>query len=719
MTALSKGSVIQGTYEIIEEIGSGGGGVVYKAKHLRLNSFVVVKKIKDEIRDRVATRQEADILKRLKHPFLPRVYDFIESEDGVYTVMDFIDGQNLDEALRKKGSFREPQVRKWAVQLGEALDYLHSQNPPIIHSDIKPSNIMLTQDDNICLIDFNIALAIGEKEESAVGISAGFSPPEQYCDPYVYLRYASSDAFSDDDATEVLDKNGNTTEKLPRESAIDTVKLTDYGQLFGKGIDTRSDIFSLGMTLINLLTGRKPDSDFSSLLTLSELSQIVSEGFASIIAKMIDIRPEKRFRSGKEYSKAISNCYKYDSRYKRVYRIETTLQIIAATMFVIGMFTLLYGLNKVRINGYTEYINAIEQAHMLEDQGNYREALRIFGQLEEKEPDTIDAYEEEVYAMYLSGNCEECIDTGRRYIETAPFLLVSDSEKESFGNIYYIVGNAYYEMGDYDNALRMLKSAVEYNQSNALIFRDIAIIEAKNGDIETAKDNMKKADAVGMSRDSVLLASGEIAVAESNYEKAVTDFEQCIQLTDDTAIWKRAVLLCADAYKEMGSDYTDLGIVMLEDAIKRSGLSYYPDIEQTLAEFYLRKASTDKEHKDKWMISALDIYQNIISTGYVSYNLMENTAIINENIGNLDEAEKILMSMLDEYPNRYSVYKRLAFLEADKQQNLDMIERDYSSMLTYYRKAVEVYDSSTQDMEMSMLDSMIEELREGGWLTED
>ena len=114
---LATGTVLENTYEIVEEIGAGGGGVVFRAKHLRLQTDVVVKKIKDEVRGKINARQEADILKKLKHPCLPRVYDFIETEDGVYTVMDFIEGEDLDTAVKAHGKFTCKQVRKWAEQL--------------------------------------------------------------------------------------------------------------------------------------------------------------------------------------------------------------------------------------------------------------------------------------------------------------------------------------------------------------------------------------------------------------------------------------------------------------------------------------------------------------------------------------------------------------------------------------------------------------------------
>lgn len=177
---LQQGMKLNDTYILLEQLGSGGGGIVYKAYHERLQTYVVVKQIKDSVKGLLKSRAEADILKNLKHTRLPRVYDFLEIEGEVYTVMDFIPGMSLNRALALEGRFSQKEVYQWTLQLADALSYLHSRTPPVIHSDIKPANIMLTPERDICLIDFNVSLAFDRRKRTSTGTSRGYSPPEQY-----------------------------------------------------------------------------------------------------------------------------------------------------------------------------------------------------------------------------------------------------------------------------------------------------------------------------------------------------------------------------------------------------------------------------------------------------------------------------------------------------------------------------------------------------------
>lgn len=106
----------------------------------------------------------------------------------------------------------------------------------------------------------------------------------------------------------------------------------------------------------------------------------------------------------------------------------------------------------------------------------------------------------------------------------------------------------------------------------------------------------------------------------------------------------------------------------------------------------------------------------IYEEGYVTYQLQENIAILYENLQDFDEAEEMLLTMAESYPERYEVYKRLAYLEADRQQTKENEDRTYQQMLVYYEQAKERYSGEAQDAEMDMLDVMMQEIRDGGWL---
>ena len=155
---INNGDVINGTYQILDRIGSGGMGVIYLAYHLNLQKYVVIKRIKDNFVGRIEARGEVDIMKNLSHSYLPHIYDFIQLGTEIYTVMSYIEGYDFSYYVKNNYRFSEEQITKWLSQCLEVLEYLHTRTPAIIHRDIKPGNIMLDNEENICLIDFNISL---------------------------------------------------------------------------------------------------------------------------------------------------------------------------------------------------------------------------------------------------------------------------------------------------------------------------------------------------------------------------------------------------------------------------------------------------------------------------------------------------------------------------------------------------------------------------------
>ena len=163
------GQIIDGKYEILTLIGKGGMSKVYLARDQRLNKQWAVKEIQKNARDEndEAVSQsaiaEANMIKALDHPYIVRITDIIELEDVIYIVEDFVEGQTLGEILAKEGPQPQERVIKWAIQLCEALEYLHTREHPIIYRDMKPANVMLRtegdnwENDKIKIIDFGIA----------------------------------------------------------------------------------------------------------------------------------------------------------------------------------------------------------------------------------------------------------------------------------------------------------------------------------------------------------------------------------------------------------------------------------------------------------------------------------------------------------------------------------------------------------------------------------
>ena len=149
------GSVIDGKYEILREIGHGGMSVVYLAMDTHLNKQWAVKEIKKKgsgKNDEIIVNSllaEANLMKRLDHAALPRIVDIIDNGVTIYVVMDYIEGESLDKILNEYGAQPEELVIGWAMQLCDALAYLHAQKPPIIYRDMKPANIMLKPEGNI------------------------------------------------------------------------------------------------------------------------------------------------------------------------------------------------------------------------------------------------------------------------------------------------------------------------------------------------------------------------------------------------------------------------------------------------------------------------------------------------------------------------------------------------------------------------------------------
>lgn len=681
------GKVLAKRYTIVEKLGHGGYGDVYRAFDANLQLDVVVKKLKDLTESENGGREEVDVLKQLHQENLPTVFDFFVEDGQAYTVMSLIPGQDLEEVREKYPRFNQKQVLYWAKQLARALAYLHTRKPSIIHSDIKPSNIMLKPDGDVCLIDFNISLAITGDNSYATGTSNGFSPPEQYPDFGFYLEETGAQLYNNeyDDRTS---------------QAVTIMRNT-----IGNGIDERSDIYSLGATLYTLITGKKPSSHYWNNESILDKNVNISPGFAHIIDKMMQLDPDDRYQNGVELLDALDNIIELDDRFIELKRKRRGHRAITFLMFATSVCLMVSGYFIRRRELDIEYNSVINEIRDNISNGDY-DIDNLLDEAQSILPKRIDTYEAKVESLYKSGNYKECISYGTDAIDSPKYDVITKDDKDSLGNMFYIVGNAYYENEDYSSAIANFQKAIEYNATNPLFYRDISISEAKNGNTEDAITYLNYAVDHGLEEDSIQMAKGEIEFSKSNYDLAIESFERAFELSTDDSVKRRDMVLEINTYKKMGNESVDKAIEFMKNREGEFGDSS-PYLIESMADMYARKGDYQ---------NAATYLSKLKNMGDISLRTYSNIAIVYQNMGDMSNARTYLNEMIDTYPNEYESYMRYAMFEADEQSRLPNESRNYSDFAKYYNKAVELYQNAkADDVEMKKLSSMAEQLKSGGW----
>lgn len=261
---LSTHQIIRGRYRTLHTLGRGGFGQVWLAEDINLsNRWVAIKENLDHSpQGNAAFKREAKLLASLSHPHLPAVIEWVEETNTQMFVMAYIDGKTLEELLSvRQRALSEAEVLRWLDQVMGAVSYLHGQQPPILHRDIKPTNIRVTGQDNAILVDFGIAKQSigGGPSGSARLVTPGYAPPEQWD---------------------------------------------------GNGVSERTDVYGLGATLYYALTGLVPTeaplrAAGNPLMAVRAINPNVSKRTDRVINKAMMLNPAERFASVDEMRRAL------------------------------------------------------------------------------------------------------------------------------------------------------------------------------------------------------------------------------------------------------------------------------------------------------------------------------------------------------------------------------------------------------------------------------
>ena len=416
-----RGTIIEGKYEVLKLIGKGGMSKVYLAMDKNLNKQWAIKEIERKAYDKnnevvvASAMAEANMMKKLDYPSLPRIVDIIEKENVIYVVMDYIEGETLSSVLSKEGAQPQEVVIEWAKELCRVLDYLHTQNPPIIYRDMKPANIMLQPNGNIKLIDFGIAREYKEQNlADTVSLGTkGYAAPEQFG---------------------------------------------------GKGqTDARTDVYCLGVTLYHLLTGQNPCEPPYEIYPIRYWNPQLSSGLEAIIQKCTQLNPEDRYQSCAEMLYALDHYDEMDEGYRR--KQKRKLNVFFATSGAAALFLIIGCLctgMRVHVNN-SDYDNNIKQAELSatdeEKIDYYAKAIDIlpgnseayFGIIEAFKDDAVFSLEEE--------------ELFKKKINSNLTVLQQNSD---YGDLAFEIGKLYWYYYDYgktensDNQITRMKSAIQW-----------------------------------------------------------------------------------------------------------------------------------------------------------------------------------------------------------------------------------------------------------------
>lgn len=442
---LKEGTVLDGKYEILRRIGEGGMSTVYLARNNRMNMQLAVKEIKNDGSKSTeillkGLEREANILKDVDHPVIPRIIDIVKHGATICVVMDFVEGENLADKLKEVGCFSQEQVIEWGLELASALKYLHSMDPPIIYRDMKPSNVMLKPDGGVKLIDFGTAKTYdieNNADTTALG-TRGYAAPEQ------------------------------------------------FGDAQGRGIyktDARTDIYNLGATLYHIVTGKNPQEPPYEMVPIRQVNPLLSTGLEQIILKCTKANPNERYQSCSELIYALEHYTELDDSYVAAHKRKLTLFATSVGLTVLFAILALVGnagRNKLNAENYAAYI---EQGNDFKTEGLYSQAASKYRQAFELNGEDAEAYTKYIDTYIDENNDLNSIDDlaledGLNVV--ANRIKNGYSKVNENSEVLYKMGLTYFnEVGDYGAAAKyfgMVDSSDENYGDLADYYGSIALI---------------------------------------------------------------------------------------------------------------------------------------------------------------------------------------------------------------------------------------------------
>ena len=638
---LEIGSLLDGKYKILNKIGQGGMSVVYLAMNEKANKQWAIKEMRKEKNKNYEIMKqslitETNLLKELKHPYLPSIADIIESDDTIIIVMDYVEGRPLSDILTEEGTIEEDKVADYAIQLCDVLDYLHSQKPPIIYRDLKPANIMLRPDGKITLIDFGTA------------------------------RKYNYDSVSD---TTCL---GTIGYAAPEQFAGETLRQTD----------ARTDIYNLGATMYHLLTGVNPSEPPYELYPIRRWDESLSNGLEKIILRATRKDPDKRFNDCKEMSYALQHFRDLDDSYiatqkKKIFLFAASL-ILSFTFF--SMAIVVNGMEKREISKvYNNYLS--EAALKIASTGSKNvvdtDILKLFQDAINVSPNSTEAYIRMLdYYCDLGQTRNGLMAISAMIASGTGDLSNNDDLMMRMGQIYFLGNSKDTEFNiDYGTAARYFDKVNIKKYPQAKYYSSLSKCLSEIGmDWNIIVKDMKNVDEY-LNTEVNEEEKAEIYITLSKIYRANAF---AIQKVGEKP-FDKAMELLNKAGEILNSSYTDKN---LKD-------KYLPELYFGFADAYYRRANIEPDEKESRnnLYEAVSYYER-----YLIFATPEQTVLFKNRVGDIYRALGEYKRAVEEYEDIIEKYPEdaTAYISLATMLLIDMKDVNTSAMI--YMKASQLPD---------------------------
>jgi len=638
---LEIGSLLDGKYKILNKIGQGGMSVVYLAMNEKANKQWAIKEMRKEKNKNYEIMKqslitETNLLKELKHPYLPSIADIIESDDTIIIVMDYVEGRPLSDILTEEGTIEEDKVADYAIQLCDVLDYLHSQKPPIRYRDLKPANIMLRPDGKITLIDFGTA------------------------------RKYNYDSVSD---TTCL---GTIGYAAPEQFAGETLRQTD----------ARTDIYNLGATMYHLLTGVNPSEPPYELYPIRRWDESLSNGLEKIILRATRKDPDKRFNDCKEMSYALQHFRDLDDSYiatqkKKIFLFAASL-ILSFTFF--SMAIVVNGMEKREISKvYNNYLS--EAALKIASTGSKNvvdtDILKLFQDAINVSPNSTEAYIRMLdYYCDLGQTRNGLMAISAMIASGTGDLSNNDDLMMRMGQIYFLGNSKDTEFNiDYGTAARYFDKVNIKKYPQAKYYSSLSKSLSEIGmDWNIIVKDMKNVDEY-LNTEVNEEEKAEIYITLSKIYRANAF---AIQKVGEKP-FDKAMELLNKAGEILNSSYTDKN---LKD-------KYLPELYFGFADAYYRRANVEPDEKE----SRNDLYEAVsYYERYLIFATTAQTVLFKNRIGDIYRALGEYKRAVEEYEDIIEKYPEdaTAYISLATMLLIDMKDVNTSAMI--YMKARQLPD---------------------------